>query len=129
MVITIDGPAGAGKSTISKQFASEIDFDVLDTGAMYRCAALILRDGGYSVDDTQFKDDILNMDIVFENGKVFLNQNDVSAEIRTPEIDVLASSVVSVDPFVRQEMGRLQRKIAENRNFVADESLVVKDPT
>ncbi len=120
MVITIDGPAGAGKSTISKRFASDIDFEVLDTGAMYRCAALILKNKNCSVDDTAFKDDILNMDISFDNGEVYLNGRNVSLEIRTPEIDVLASSVVSVDPFIRQEMGRLQRRIAENRNFVAE---------
>ncbi len=120
MIITIDGPAGAGKSSISKQFASQINFQVLDTGAMYRCVALLLKESNSSLDDVNFQQEIINMDIVFDNESVFLNGRDVSLDIRTPEIDVITSSVVSVHTFVRQELCRLQRKTALHQNMVAE---------
>ncbi len=120
MIITIDGPAGAGKSSISKQFASQINFQILDTGAMYRCVALLQKQNNASLDDLNFQQDIININISFDNGNVFLNGKDVSLDIRTPEMDILTSSVVSVHPFVRKELCNLQRKIAQNQNMVAE---------
>ncbi|MDK2818315.1 MAG: (d)CMP kinase [Spirochaetota bacterium] len=120
MIITIDGPAGAGKSTISQEFAKLINYDVLDTGAMYRCVAYLKKETGLSLNDVQFQQDILNMKLVFRNNEVWLNDKNVTKEIRTSEIDILTSIDVSPHIFVRSQMCNLQRKIAKDKNMVVE---------
>ncbi|MGL5956419.1 MAG: (d)CMP kinase [Brevinema sp.] len=120
MVITIDGPAGSGKSSLSQKFAKNIQFEVLDTGAMYRCVALLLDQKKFSLDNPNFQESVMNIDINFNQGRVFLNGQDVSTEIRTPKIDYLTSAVVSPYPFVRKQLCSLQRKLADQKNMVAE---------
>ena len=120
MIITIDGPAGAGKSTISQGFAKLINYDVLDTGAMYRCVAYLKKETGLSLNDVQFQQDILNMKLVFQNNEVWLNDKNVTKKIRTSEIDILTSIDVSPHIFVRSQMCNLQRKIAKDKNMVVE---------
>ena len=120
MIITIDGPAGAGKSTISQEFAKLINYDVLDTGAMYRCVAYLKKETGSSLNDVQFQQDILNMKLVFQNNEVWLNDKNVTKKIRTSEIDILTSIDVSPHIFVRSQMCNLQRKITKDKNMVVD---------
>lgn len=120
MVITIDGPAGAGKSTLSQQFAHAIQFQVLDTGAMYRCVAYLKKKSGLSLDEPKLQEMISSINIEFRNNSIWCNQEDVSQAIRTSEIDILTSQEVSPHPFVRSQMCALQRKIAENTSIVAE---------
>ena len=120
MIITIDGPAGAGKSTISQEFAKAINYDVLDTGAMYRCVALLKKESDLSLNDAQFQQEILDMNIVFQNNEVLLNGKNVTKQIRTAEIDIITSADVSPHFFVRSQMCNLQRKMAEDKNMVVE---------
>ncbi len=120
MIITIDGPAGAGKSTISQEFAKAINYDVLDTGAMYRCVAYIKKESALSLNDALFQQKILDMNIVFQNHEIFLNGKNVTKEIRTPAIDIITSVEVSPHYFVRSEMCNLQRKMAQDKNMVVE---------
>ena len=120
MIITIDGPAGVGKSTISQEFAEAINYDVLDTGAMYRCVALLKKESDLSLNDAQFQQEILDMNIVFQNNEVLLNGKNVTKQIRTAEIDIITSADVSPHFFVRSQMCNLQRKMAEDKNMVVE---------
>ena len=114
------GPAGAGKGTITKLVAEKLNLVYIDTGAMYRCIALqALRNN--IVDNT---DKIIEMtkdiDIVFnEEGKTFLNGEDVSEEIRSKEVTSVVSPISSIVP-VREEMVNLQRKLALGRNVIME---------
>lgn len=119
--IAIDGPAGAGKSTIAKIIAKKLNIEYIDTGAMYRAITLkFLRSG---VDfENQFNKmiDILNdTEISFENGRVYLDDRDVSEEIRTIEIGKHVSKVAAI-PEVREKLVKLQRSIAEKKSVVMD---------
>lgn len=122
--IAIDGPAGAGKSTIAKKVSSSLGFIYLDTGAMYRAVALKAIKSGI---DTKSGEDlakmIQNIDITIthedNSQKIYLDNVDVSEEIRTPEVSVGASNV-AVFQEVRLKMVDLQRKIAADQNVVMD---------
>ena len=122
--IAIDGPAGSGKSTISKILASRFDILYLDTGAMYRACALACVRGNIDCKDEAGVDKIIggiNISVKYENGsqKTLLNGDDVSDKIRTPEISMLASSV-SAHGSVRKKMVELQREIAGQNSCVLD---------
>ncbi len=124
MNIAIDGPAGAGKSTIAKLLAARLGFLYLDTGAMYRAVALKMTNCGIDLSDAQAVEKVLNtttVDIKYENGeqKVLLDGNDVSGKIRENSVSK-AASAVSALPCVRIKMVELQRAIAKNSNVILD---------
>ncbi len=122
--IAIDGPAGAGKSTIAKLLAKKFGFVYVDTGAMYRTLALFFVENGISLlDETSINaslDDI-EVSIMYQDGTqhIFLNGRDVSSEIRREEIGN-AASTTSVYPKVRQKLLSLQRDMAANTDCVMD---------
>ncbi|MBX7113741.1 MAG: (d)CMP kinase [Myxococcaceae bacterium] len=114
-VVAIDGPAGAGKSSVSKQLARNLDFALVDTGAIYRCVALAAREQGVPLDDdAELKRLLDTLTIAFEMSEeenhVFLDGRDVSQAIRTPE-NSLAASQVSSRPVVRAGLLGLQRRL------------------
>ena len=122
--IAIDGPAGSGKSTISKIIAAKLDILYLDTGAMYRAVALACMRNGIKQDDSAVIKELLatiKIAVKYENGtqKTLLNGEDVSDKIRTPEISMLASTV-SAHECVRTAMVKLQREIAATNSCVLD---------
>lgn len=122
IIIAIDGPAGAGKSTIARHVARRLGFVYIDTGAMYRAVALwALRNSIASEDMQSLEQLALNAEIHFEAGsdRVLLNQEDVTALIRTPEISAAASLVAAV-PGVRRAMVAIQREIAEEASVVME---------
>ena len=119
--IAIDGPSAAGKSTIAKILAKELGYAHLDTGAMYRCVGYYSK--LHHVD--QKDEDALvammkEMEIAFDSdGHVFINQEDVSTEIRQNDISMMASNV-SAFPKVRAHLVNLQQKIAANKGYILD---------
>lgn len=124
MQIAIDGPAGAGKSTISKEIARQLGFIYIDTGAMYRSVGLAALNAGISTTSESALSSIIgDIDIEIKNiGKAqrfFLNKNDVTDKIREPEVSVAASNVAVV-PAVRLRLVELQRRMAESCNVVMD---------
>ena len=121
--VAIDGPAGAGKSTIAKAAAKELGFIYVDTGALYRAIAYNAVTKGV-IDDTQKIIDMLtdtNVELKYVDGvqAVYLNGDDVSAYIRTPEISMVASKVSAI-PQVREFLLNLQRDIAQKNNVIMD---------
>ena len=123
MNVAIDGPAGAGKSTISKGAAGKLGFIYVDTGALYRTIALnAIRRGVIDNKDEVVKMlDDTDVKLGFENGTqcVYLNGEEVSAFIRTPEISMGASKVSAI-PKVREFLLDLQRDIAKKNNVIMD---------
>ena len=122
--IAIDGPAGAGKSTIAKTVSKELGYIYVDTGALYRTVGLnVLRQGK----DTKNEADVvptlegLNVSLRFVNGeqRVFLGDEDVSEAIRQNEVSMAASNVSAI-PKVREFLFGLQRDIAEKKNCIMD---------
>jgi len=120
MVIAIDGPAGAGKSTVARAVAGEIGFTYLDSGAMYRCVALAALAGGLNLDDGEALGDLAEgLEIGFDGQRVLLAQRDVSGEIRVPEVSAAASHV-SVHLRVREAMVARQRQLIASGRYVAE---------
>jgi cytidylate kinase len=120
MVIAIDGPAGAGKSTVARTLAAKLAFTYLDSGAMYRCVALAaLRRGADLGDDGTMAELAGSIAISLDGGIVKLDGEDVSAEIRGPEVSE-ASSRVSVHPGVREAMVARQRELIAAGRYVAE---------
>lgn len=122
--IAIDGPAGAGKSTIARQAAKELSFIYVDTGAMYRAIALgLLRFGTDVEDETALKEALsrINVGIGYENGEqqVYLNGENVSGMIRTEEVSSM-TSVSSSKACVRAKLTDLQRELAARENVLMD---------
>ena len=119
--IAIDGPAGAGKSTIAKMIADRLNLLYLDTGAMYRACALYLKRNGAVDDDEKIAALLPDMELKFdESGKhISLNGEDVSAEIRTPEVTALTSQV-SAKEAVRECLVKMQQQIASARAVIMD---------
>ena len=123
-IITIDGPAGSGKSTISRLLAKKIGFLYLDTGAMYRAVALAANRRGIGLDDGKRLGDLCRtLDLHFNTDEdppgLFLHGEDVSKAIRSPEMDMAASTVSAVKE-VRAAMTELQRSMANGLNLVAE---------
>lgn len=124
MNIAIDGPAGAGKSTIAKAVARELNSIYVDTGAMYRAMALYMLKNDISPDDTESIEkacESADISIVFKDGAqhVILNGEDVTGELRTETVGNMASSV-SVNGKVRKKLVSLQQKMAHSTSVVMD---------
>lgn len=120
MVIAIDGPAGAGKSTVARGLAAELGITYLDSGAMYRCVALAVMRAGSDPDDPLQAAAVADeIEIAFDDGRVLLDREDVSEEIRSPGVSALASRV-SVHPGVREAMVVRQREMISRGSYVAE---------
>lgn len=122
--IAIDGPAGAGKSTIAKIISKKLGILYLDTGAMYRAVALkAINENIDTLDQEKMSKLVDNIDIEIvyskDEQKIFLDGKDVSSLIRTPEVSIGASNVATI-PDVRIKMVELQRKIASESSVVMD---------
>ncbi|MCT4618732.1 MAG: (d)CMP kinase [Marinisporobacter sp.] len=118
--IALDGPAGAGKSTIAKIIAKYKNLTYIDTGAMYRAIALKILRVGINVDQEKSIQDVLeSSNIDLEGNDIFLDAQLVIEEIRTPEVNNFVSHVAKI-PLVRMKMVELQRNIAENKNVIMD---------
>ena len=123
--VAIDGPAGAGKSTISRAAAKELGFIYIDTGALYRTVGLNALRKGADVNDAESViatlTDELKVELRFIDGeqRMFLNEEDVSDKIRTPEVSS-AASITSAVPEVRKYLFDLQKNLAKNNNCIMD---------
>lgn len=123
--IAIDGPVGAGKSSVSRKVAEKLECIYIDTGAMYRSVALYCLETFIDVNDenkiTQALDDI-DIEIKYIDGeqRVFLNEIDVTAEIRAEHVGSAASSKIALVKSVREKLVGMQRKLAEGQNIVMD---------
>lgn len=124
IVVTIDGPAGAGKSTVAKRLARALGYRLLDTGALYRAIALLASRQGVAWDDEDRLAEIArSLDVTFrfedEVNHVYVAGDDVTAAIRTPEIS-LAASQVSALPAVRDGLLDLQRRLGAHGGVVVE---------
>ncbi len=120
MVIAIDGPAGAGKSTVARALAERLGFTYLDSGAMYRCIALLTLRSGADPDDPEAVAALARgLDLELAGETVAIAGEDVSAAIRRPEVSASASRV-SVHPAVREAMVERQRALVGSGRWVAE---------
>ena len=120
MVIAIDGPAGAGKSTAARGLATKLGFTYLDSGAMYRCVALAAQRRDLDLDDAEAMAELAgSISISFDGERVELDGEDVSTAIREPAVSE-ASSRVSVHPGVREAMVARQRELIAAGRYVAE---------
>jgi len=120
MVIAIDGPAGAGKSSVARGVAAALGFTYLDSGAMYRCVALAGLERGAPLDDPAAMGELARaLRIELGGERVGLDGRDVSAAIRAPAVTDAASRV-SVHPAVREAMVAEQRRLIEAGRYVAE---------
>jgi cytidylate kinase len=120
MIVTIDGPAGSGKSTTARALARRLGFDFLDTGAMYRGVTLAAMRANVDVNDqsamTAF---VAGLHLEMPPGRVVLNGEDVTALIRTAAVTA-ASGAIASSPAVRRRLVALQRALSRDRNFVCE---------
>jgi cytidylate kinase len=124
LIIAIDGPAGAGKSTAAQRLAARLGYRFLDTGAMYRAATLLaLRRGLDPSDERAIADLARDMELVLEvdgdRQRVLVQGEDVTDQIRGPDVTTAVSTVAAL-PAVRREMVRFQRTFAEHGGVVAE---------
>lgn len=122
--VAIDGPAGAGKSTVARGAAKELGYIYVDTGALYRTVALAAQRNGALGKEDAVQDLLgkITVELKFDENseqKVYLNGEDVSSLIRTPEISMAASKVSQI-PAVRAFLLELQRSIARSNNVIMD---------
>ncbi len=119
--IAIDGPSASGKSTVSREICKRLGYIHLDTGAMYRCAALHAERLKTNInDDDQLIEMLDTLDIaITKDGKVLLNNEDVSDAIRTDEISMAASDI-STKRIVRERLVEIQQEIAKEKGYVMD---------
>lgn len=120
MIVTIDGPAGSGKSTAARGLAARLGFDYLDTGAMFRAVALALLNRGTDPADPARVEAVLaELLIEMPPGRVLLDGHDVTGPIRAAAVAQVASKV-AVIPAVRRFLAAEQRRLAEGRNIVCE---------
>ncbi|MBQ1890302.1 cytidylate kinase [Selenomonas ruminantium] len=123
LVVAIDGPAGAGKSTVAQLAAKQLGYTYIDTGAMYRAVAWKTLQQGQEVTDELILEVVKNIDVNLQYAdgktKVTVDGTDVSAAIRTPEVSGIVSQVAALGP-VRVKMVDLQRKMAERGGVLMD---------
>ncbi|MBQ4534214.1 MAG: (d)CMP kinase [Ruminococcus sp.] len=119
--IAIDGPAGAGKSTIAKMVSAKLGYIYVDTGALYRAAALYITENGIPDEDIEKLLENADISLKFIEGtqRVFVGDKDVSDLIRTPEISMAASRTSAI-PAVRAYLFETQKKIARENNVIMD---------
>lgn len=121
MIVTIDGPAGAGKGTITKKVGELLNLINIDTGALFRCVALNLINDNVSIEEEpKIKKILENINIELkENDEVYLNNENVTTKIRENNVNNLVSKVAKL-PIVRENLLILQRNIAENKNIIIE---------
>jgi cytidylate kinase len=120
MVIAIDGPAGAGKSTVARGVADALGFTYLDSGAMYRCVALAAIERGIDIEDAERLGELAwGLKIGFDGDSIQLDGEPVGGKIRSPRVTIAASHV-SVHPQVRQAMVKRQRELIATGRYVAE---------
>jgi CMP/dCMP kinase len=119
-VITIDGPAGTGKSTVARQLADRLGFEFLDTGAMYRCVAWKCLSANVDLHDFNSISSVTKaMSLELRADRCFVDGRDVTEEIRSSEVTA-AASLVAVNPAVRERMVELQRMWSRGRSLVTE---------
>lgn len=120
MIITLDGPAGAGKSSTARALARRLGWFYMDTGAMYRAATLVALERQVPLDEPAALAAVADsLSIVFRDDRVFVDDRDVSAEIRTERITAATRRVADAPP-VREVMKRMQRRLAEGLDVVTE---------
>jgi cytidylate kinase len=120
MIVTLDGPAGAGKSSTARALAARLGWCYMDTGAMYRAVALMALDRGIPLDDPAALAELAEgITIEFRDGRVVVDGHDVSTEIRTDRITQATRPVADAPP-VREAMKRIQRRMAEGMDVVTE---------
>lgn len=120
MIITIDGPAGAGKSSVARALARELQFEFLDTGAMFRVVTLAALRAGIDRFDQDALSRLLDtLRLEMPPGRVLLNDEDVTDAIRTSEVTAVSGAIAD-SPIVRKYLAQMQRAIAEGRNIVTE---------
>jgi len=120
MIIAVDGPAGSGKSTISKLLAKELGLVYLDTGAMYRLFTLKMLKENISFSDSDKINELLeNLNINIENDRFYLDEKDVSEEIRKTDVAENVSKTAAIKE-VREKMVNLQREFSKSKNVILD---------
>lgn len=122
-IVAVDGPAGAGKSTVSKIVAQKLGYTYIDTGAMYRAVAYKVLRQGKPVTEQLITDIVrdIDIDLQYVDGvtKVFVDGEEITGEIRTPEVSSIASKVATIG-FVREKLTELQRKMATRGGVIMD---------
>ena len=120
MIVTIDGPAGAGKSSIAHQVAAQLAFEFLDTGALYRAATLAAIRAQIDLQDAErLSEFVASLNLSWQDRTVRLDGEDVSDLIRTPEVTQSIRYLADV-PAVRTQLSQIQRGIAEGRDIVTE---------
>lgn len=120
MIVAIDGPAGAGKSSTARAVAEALGFAHMDTGAMYRALTRAVLDNGLDTEDAEgLRRFVSSMDLRFDDNSVIVDGVDVTAGLRSPDV-TQAVARVAAQPLVRTAMVPLQRRLAEDRNVVVE---------
>src|SRR5262245_65284431 len=120
MIITIDGPAGAGKSTVAKLLAKRLGFEFLDTGAMYRAVTVAALRAGIDLGDQAALARVVeSLRIELPSDRVLLDGEDVTTEIRAPQVTA-ASAPIAGSRVVRERLVEQQRRIASGRDMVCE---------
>ena len=120
MIVAIDGPAGAGKSSVAKRLADHLGFEFLDTGAMYRCVTLACMRKGISLDmESAVADMAEQIHMNWKDGRVWIDNRDVTNEIRSIEV-TQAIRAVADNPLVRSRMVSLQQAWAKGKDVVTE---------